>query len=206
MLKSVLPLGLVTFALLATSPSHAIERSLDVLDYAGAEGAFEVIGQIDGPNVGQSLFGVLDYKGLTFANPGEFSFLSIRYNYLDYDSWGNFHGDTETDLFDIGLTIVSEGRARFSAYIPFTEFNDCEATGEPGAVCGIEFLESSISFDMFGDADGSGREPSASIRAYVTDVPEPTSWALMISGFGLLGGMLRRQRAGFFAPETRQAH
>jgi CHRD domain/PEP-CTERM motif len=36
--------------------------------------------------------------------------------------------------------------------------------------------------------------PGGEIRGFLTSVPEPSSWALMIAGFGLAGGMLRRRQ------------
>lgn len=37
------------------------------------------------------------------------------------------------------------------------------------------------------------------VRATVTGVPEPASWAMLIAGFGLVGGALRRQRMAAMA-------
>lgn len=39
--------------------------------------------------------------------------------------------------------------------------------------------------------------PGGEIRGFLTAVPEPSSWAMMIMGFGLLGATLRRRRAAF---------
>ena len=39
--------------------------------------------------------------------------------------------------------------------------------------------------------------PGGEIRGFLTPVPEPASWAMMIMGFGLLGATLRRRRAAF---------
>ena len=57
-------------------------------------------------------------------------------------------------------------------------------------------------YNEFGTAAGSelseGRlvfDNSLSLIA-VADLPEPASWILMIAGFGLIGGTLRRTRAG----------
>ena len=36
--------------------------------------------------------------------------------------------------------------------------------------------------------------PGGEIRGFLTAVPEPTTWAMLIAGFGVLGGAIRRQR------------
>jgi hypothetical protein len=36
--------------------------------------------------------------------------------------------------------------------------------------------------------------PSGEIRGFLTAIPEPASWALMIAGFGLVGTAIRRRR------------
>lgn len=41
----------------------------------------------------------------------------------------------------------------------------------------------------------TGQFPGGEIRANIGAVPEPTSWAMMIAGFGLVGGALRARRS-----------
>lgn len=41
--------------------------------------------------------------------------------------------------------------------------------------------------------------PGGEIRGQLVRVPEPASWALMIAGFGLLGGAIRTRRRAAFA-------
>jgi hypothetical protein len=43
---------------------------------------------------------------------------------------------------------------------------------------------------------------NAGINEPPPGVPEPASWAMMLAGFGLVGGMLRRRSAAGFAPAT----
>lgn len=38
--------------------------------------------------------------------------------------------------------------------------------------------------------------PSANYRVFITPVPEPATWAMMLSGFGLAGAAMRRRRVG----------
>ena len=45
-----------------------------------------------------------------------------------------------------------------------------------------------------GQIDGSGATHSGS-ASFPAAVPEPASWAMMVGGFGLLGGALRRKKA-----------
>jgi hypothetical protein len=46
-------------------------------------------------------------------------------------------------------------------------------------------------------ADGDGLVTTFSVGPITGAVPEPASWAMMLAGFGLLGGAMRRRRTGF---------
>ncbi|HEY2357922.1 MAG TPA: PEPxxWA-CTERM sorting domain-containing protein [Phenylobacterium sp.] len=52
---------------------------------------------------------------------------------------------------------------------------------------------STIVFNIF-DGDGNYASNLGGVSLRITGVPEPTSWALMIGGFGLTGAVLRRRR------------
>lgn len=80
--------------------------------------------------------------------------------------------------------------------------------GAAGTLTGLDFGGSAITFGFAmrsaGAVDGNGNPvevPSAGVlRADnftigVTSVPEPATWAMMLAGFGLLGGALRQRRA-----------
>ena len=56
-----------------------------------------------------------------------------------------------------------------------------------------EAIDSSFVSTEFQIAPRSGVVVLASIAAPVGGVPEPASWALMIAGFGLVGGAMRRK-------------
>ena len=47
----------------------------------------------------------------------------------------------------------------------------------------------------FGVGDGNFGDNSGSFRITVSDAPEPASWALMLGGFGLVGGAMRSRRS-----------
>ncbi|MCG2840389.1 choice-of-anchor D domain-containing protein [Sandaracinobacter sp. RS1-74] len=63
--------------------------------------------------------------------------------------------------------------------------------------------ESVLTFNGFsrfsGLADQALGPITLNIRATVMSVPEPASWAMLIAGFGLVGGALRRQRMAAMA-------
>ena len=40
----------------------------------------------------------------------------------------------------------------------------------------------------------TGQFPGGEIRGFLTAVPEPATWAMLITGFGLVGAMMRRRR------------
>jgi PEP-CTERM motif len=57
-----------------------------------------------------------------------------------------------------------------------------------------EALDSSFVSTEFQIAPRSGIVVLASVAQPIGAVPEPASWALMIAGFGLVGGVMRRRR------------
>jgi hypothetical protein len=71
--------------------------------------------------------------------------------------------------------------------LPQTAINGAVIPSDPGILSGLP--TGSIS-----NAQMRGNFGVASATASLVAVPEPTSWALMISGFGLIGGAMRRQR------------
>lgn len=77
----------------------------------------------------------------------------------------------------------------FSYYTPRTVF-DCDGDAVFEGFCGIIYEAPGLYLDW---------QPETGIDVTVTTiaqgiVPEPAAWALMIGGFGLVGGALRRRR------------
>jgi hypothetical protein len=69
----------------------------------------------------------------------------------------------------------------------------------PAVVAGTSYTLAFVGVSTLGDATVFLDDVSATVRAAPTNsgaIPEPASWALMIAGFGLVGGMARRRRAG----------
>lgn len=85
--------------------------------------------------------------------------------------------------------------------------------GAPGATTGLDFSGSAITFGFAmraaGAVDGNGAPVSApssgvlradNFNLSITAVPEPSTWAVMTVGFGLMGGVLRRRRVAMAIP------
>lgn len=56
------------------------------------------------------------------------------------------------------------------------------------------FTSNSMSFNFQGQSWGGGQTAIFDIQFANAGVPEPASWAMMLAGFGLLGGALRTTR------------
>jgi hypothetical protein len=82
---------------------------------------------------------------------------------------------------DIALTPVSLSASSTSTYLSFGTLED------PQAISKVIFSseENFTIDDLTLGIDGIG-----------PGIPEPVSWAMMLGGFGLIGGTMRRQRAG----------
>lgn len=93
--------------------------------------------------------------------------------------------DYPTQTFDVkldGLTLASE--------MAFCGSNGA-CTGAPVPIFGVGI------FDSFGGATSfaPGYLDNFSIATVPTGVPEPAAWSLLIGGFAMAGGALRRRRA-----------
>lgn len=113
--------------------------------------------------------GSLDGLSFSLANPrGKFQ--EVEFNLFDA-----VRGTRNVTLqFNGGNTYVhqiGDGQNYFAA----------KATG-------TDFL-TSVSFDT----DGAGVKDIRQIRLGGISVPEPASWAMMLAGFGLVGGAMRRR-------------
>ena len=63
----------------------------------------------------------------------------------------------------------------------------------------VGFLAAGTQFGIAVDYDGSYNNDSTAVNFSLTAVPEPATWALMLTGFGLAGVTLRRRRAAVAA-------
>jgi len=128
-----------------------------------------------------------------------------------------FVGDAALETLEQS-TFLNGGRYKmgFSAYIPFNGFNNRFNASFIGNVGGVNLATFNVDGSIPGQwvhysdevvlAAGnyttkftfeSGAFPAGDVvidRAYLIAVPEPTTWALMIGGFGGAGAMLRRNR------------
>jgi len=74
---------------------------------------------------------------------------------------------------------------------PFTGLSLVSSTFTPGLT--YSFSGGTLKIDWEGTSDAAG--PLAAVFAVSTgSVPEPASWALMLGGFGLVGGAMRSRR------------
>ena len=182
----------VLTAIACTLLSQALPANADVVSFTGSvTGASTLIGP--DPSCGAGNF-------RTAIDP-----LST-----DGDSsFGKFHFETSTCISPGGGT--SSGT--FHIYFATDQFSGTFAGGStPTSTSGISatdwlftilagtgrFADASGTFDGTGIADATSRPTHVSID-FLGDInapalPEPTSWALMILGFGAIGWAGRRQR------------
>jgi len=112
----------------------------------------------------------------------------------DADGYEVFGYNAVTGLYDI-LLGIARGNGAFDFGVSY-----------PGGVnrFGVRDIEVTPALDPT-DANafvtgltfaGAGQVAitQSPVTLFVSDVPEPSTWAMMLSGFGLVGGMLRRRR------------
>jgi hypothetical protein len=59
---------------------------------------------------------------------------------------------------------------------------------------GMVFRSTGVAFEFDSIAIGTGHAGGGTNQGGVAPVPEPASWAMMVGGFGLIGGAMRRRR------------
>ncbi|MFZ4689379.1 MAG: PEPxxWA-CTERM sorting domain-containing protein [Polymorphobacter sp.] len=105
------------------------------------------------------------------------------------DSYATRLTFTTTDIATFSGPFLP-GVAPSSTSVTYAELYVRNPLGDRIAFIGREQIEPNAPFSQlaFGPAAGG--------------VPEPASWALLITGFGLTGGVMRRRRAATFRPVT----
>jgi hypothetical protein len=96
-------------------------------------------------------------------------------------------------------TALAEAAGAIGILIGNTLLGDAVALGDSGIPVGIPAQSTSV--ELRNSLFPSARDGTLSVRlaaggyGRTAGVPEPASWAMMIFGFGLVGGALRRRRA-----------
>jgi hypothetical protein len=148
-----------------------------------AEGAFHVSQYIDSYTFGPGVFEIsLDLdRALDVTHTMSFLTTWNEFAYADgsYFAGEDYHDFIQQDL-GVGTHFVDYVTARDPAPEP----------GMWGPTYRIWYSRVQTSFQVAADDQGP-----VNWTLTVSTVPEPGAWALMITGFGMLGVVLRRRRA-----------
>ena len=108
-----------------------------------------------------------------------------------------------TVFYKNGATAASTGLLSSSYFPQFTSFNvaGTAAAGPRAVDGGTHFSDTWLVSAEVASSGSDAFKDSFKLGSITltTAVPEPTSWALMLVGFGGMGAVLRRRRAGFAA-------
>ena len=157
---------------------------------------------------------------LTLSGLAAHTSLSVSFDFIAWDSWdGQVQSFPQGDFFNLLLGATNIFRIAPNiqsglALIPSTAVLTFGAGGVNlgqssfndqvyrVTISGISHSASTATFSMFADGVGwqGGTDESwgidnfvVSTETAVTAVPEPASWALMLTGFGIVGSALRRR-------------
>ncbi len=131
-----------------------------------------------------------DKAGELDWNPGDTTYFSVDggQTNLALFSTGSFNGDTWQ-----GSHWKAPTEAPFCANL-IGILNPYACGGAVGLITGMDFAYfDAIGYNFNFDFDANGGTLFTSADAYQA-VPEPGVWALMLTGFGLLGATVRRRR------------
>lgn len=157
----------------------------------------------------RNTFGTLDFYyqvAVASINPGDEVFNLTASNFLgytvdalvdgsDFDGAGFFTAANNPNLQGPpGSTTTASRNGSGSVIRADFGSNGLEAAGQTSAT--YIFRTNAVDFNMggtFTTQDGSVAQ-RANFQPIGAAVPEPASWAMMIGGFGMVGGSLRRRR------------
>lgn len=121
---------------------------------------------------------------------------------FEQDTSGTFVFSTSTDgIKDHGPFTAdpSTGIGVGNAHVPFDKpFTDVTLSFRPD-VAGLYYLFISGYSGATGDSDDDSVGMILDNLKVTDSVPEPASWAMLVGGFGLVGGAVRRRRVGRLA-------
>jgi hypothetical protein len=119
--------------------------------------------------------------------------------YFDATSYGTSNG-----VFGVGMDIVYNFETQYDAFVTF---GDNSTVNYAHVALGFFGLTSDLGIKSIAFGPNGGQSTTGGSFGIdnltigsgsgVAAVPEPASWALMISGFGLIGGTMRRRAMRF---------
>jgi hypothetical protein len=190
--------GSLDFTYDETGAGHStgtLGTSPNTVDPVGSYVITDVTGTFSDARLGLSNVAV---TGVVAANPGS----PTSGNKLAPASFGFYH-------IDSGVS-TPEGPADGFSYdsLFYPHGSPQTATDYPGAggfldIYGVVFkLADGKAVDLWSNGSlfgspvtyGLGVTDGKTVLDYVSSVPEPATWAMMIGGFGMIGGVMRRRR------------
>lgn len=182
---------LATAACFATSAANAVEISFDFA------GIYTELGM-----AGQSFSGRVTYETQQFTGPNISAFFNgTRYIYSGPISFTNDVNVPPGDGYGMSVFDGHSGRQDEIqlAFDNFSlNFSGSDTTLTSTQVPSFEQLAAMstkyISFGPATNGGGRGAFTMTKVSSVTSPVPEPATWAMMIVGFGAIGGTMRRKR------------
>lgn len=168
----------------ATGSYSSLTYGSVTISFLGGNGVFQVGNATPGaPISGHNLISFFD-------NPGTDSFQAV------------FAGGASSVSIGMGDFNADDDEGHLRAYDSANNLLDFDYIFVPSSVFGGATLTvssgskiSRVEWNETGSFAGAVYWDNLSYTDFQGGVPEPTTWALMLMGFGGLGAMLRRQRA-----------
>jgi hypothetical protein len=180
--------GLLVSVALAVMAAPAAAASVTV-EFPSASSATP-IGFVDGQLVG-TFFEAGDYVTQTFST-GLATVTSASWTFSIY----NYTRGADS-TFDVSINGTTVGGFILPGCVGYCDtINNFAFSQSFAAISGPQYTLSLVATSTVAGGDGSWNWlPGGSVTLTGEAVPEPATWAMMISGFGLVGGAMRRRSA-----------